>query len=97
MIDSPLNTTMKKLFLSLILASVSTSITLADPLTEIPPDKLTWKTYDAVSLHASQAPEETLYLKVDWKNSVLDAQREAHQKDKPMVMILFFGDPRSNC
>lgn len=97
MIDSPLNTTMKKLFQSLILASISTSITRADPVTEAPPEELTWKTYDAVSKHASQAPQETLYFKVDWKNNVLDAQREAYLKDKPIVMILFFGDHRSNC
>jgi len=97
MIDSPLNTLMKKLFQSLVLASISTSISFADPLTEAPPNELTWKTYDAVSAHASQTLEETLYFKVDWKNDVLGAQREAYQKDKPIVMILFFGDHRSNC
>lgn len=88
---------MKILINSLILASFSTCITLADPITEAPPKQLTWNTYDDVSQHASQTPLEKIYLKVDWKNNVLDAQREAHQKDKPIVMILFFGDHRSNC
>jgi len=88
---------MKKLFHSLIIASISTSISFADPLTEAPPKELTWKTYDAVSRHASQGSQETLYFKVDWKNNVLAAQREAYQEDKPIVMILFFGDHRSNC
>ena len=80
-----------------ILATATSSVVVADPLTETPPKQLTWRTYDAVSSHASQGSDEILYLKVDWKNSVLDAQREAYQKDKPIVMILFFGDHRSNC
>jgi hypothetical protein len=88
---------MKRLFTILIFASASASIALADPQTEVSPKELSWDTYDAVSSHASQAPQETLYFNIDWKNNVLDAQREAHQKDKPIVMILFFGDHRSNC
>ena len=91
---------MKHLIYSLTIATLTTlsfSVAVADPLTETPPKELTWKTYDAVSSHASQGSDEILYLKVDWKNSVLEAQREAYQKDKPIVMILFFGDHRSNC
>ncbi len=88
---------MKNLFCSLIIATSWSNVSFADPVTADPPKELTWDTYEAVSQHAAQSPEEMLYLKVDWKDTVLDAQREAHQKDKPIVMILYFGDHRSNC
>ena len=88
---------MNKFIYHVILASCFAGVVSADPVTDVSPKELTWKTYDAVSRHASQSPEELLYLKVDWKDTVLDAQREAYEKDKPIVMILFFGDHRSNC
>ncbi len=88
---------MKYLFYNLILASTLQAAPLAAPLMDSPPAQLNWKTYNDVANHASQLPSEELYFKVDWKNSVLDAQSEAYQKDKPIVMILFFGDHRSNC
>jgi hypothetical protein len=87
----------KKLFCNLMIAASWSNMILADPITAIPPRELSWKTYETVASHASQSPDELLYLKVDWKNTVLEAQREAFEKDKPIVMILFFGDHRSNC
>ena len=61
------------------------------------PSELTWKTFDAVVQHASQDEQERRYHKIKWHNSLVDAQQAAHKADKPILMILFFGDHRSNC
>jgi len=53
---------MKTLLHSLILAIISTSITLADHLTEASPKEPTWKTCYALARHASQLSRETLYF-----------------------------------
>jgi len=90
--------TTSKFFLTIIISvSILSNVVRAKPPMDDPPAELSWETYDEISNYASQAAEEKLYLEVDWKNSVLDAQREAFEKDRPIVMILFFGDHRSNC
>ncbi|MGJ8658125.1 MAG: hypothetical protein ACSHX6_16890 [Akkermansiaceae bacterium] len=88
---------MKKLLINLLSFGLIHGVGFADPLNESPPKSLNWDTYEEVSRHASQLAHETLYFGVDWKSNLLDAQREAYKDDKPIVMILFFGDHRSNC
>jgi len=61
------------------------------------PEKLTWKNFDEVADYARQSEREKLYLEVNWHNSVLDAQRVAFAADKPLLLWLYFGDPRGNC
>jgi len=61
------------------------------------PEKLTWKNFDAVAKYASQNEQELRYQQVKWENSVLEAQQRAFKADKPIMMILFFGDHRVNC
>ncbi len=79
------------------ICSLLSQVVLADRLSVRAPEELSWKTYDEVVRHALQSGDELLYQKVDWKSNVLDGQREGYKDDKPIVMILFFGDHRSNC
>lgn len=61
------------------------------------PKKLTWENFDTVAKHASQDEQELRYHSVKWENSVIEAQQKAFKVDKPILMILFFGDHRHNC
>lgn len=96
-----------KLLLSSI-ASLSCLLSLSTPaqtLTEYQqphikvktPDNITWQNFDTVAKYTSQNKHELRYQEIKWKNTVLEAQQLAHKVDKPIIMILFFGDHRVNC
>ena len=60
-------------------------------------ESLTWKNFDKVAEYARQKKGEKLYQEVTWHSSVIDAQRVATAADKPILLWLYFGDPRMNC
>ena len=95
---------MRKLITSIISASYCATLTAQtlvesqqDFINTKAPEKLTWNNYDAVATHASQDKQELRYHSVKWENSVIEAQQKAYKADKPIMMILFFGDHRLNC
>ncbi len=87
--------------LSCLLMLPTMSQTLAESQQDfikiVAPEKLTWTDFEAVANYASQDDQERRYHEVKWENSVLEAQQRAHNADKPIIMILFFGDHRLNC
>lgn len=85
---------MKTLICSLSLGLLAASSAIAQ---EKAPYQLTWQNYDKVAAYASEKESEKLYHTIDWKDTVLEAQQQAYKQDKPIVMILFFGDHRANC
>lgn len=61
------------------------------------PDSLTWKNFDEVSDYVRLKKDDLNYQKVRWHSTVIDGQREAQNQDKPLLLWLYFGDPRANC
>lgn len=61
------------------------------------PESLTWKNFDGVADYLRLKPGDLNYQKVTWHSTVIDGQREAQKQDKPLLLWLYFGDPRANC
>lgn len=61
------------------------------------PDSLSWNTFDQVKQHATPRAQDLAWQQIDWHNTVADGVNKARQEDKPIVMWLYFGDPRGSC
>lgn len=61
------------------------------------PADLTWETFSQVKHHASPRAEDLAWQQIDWQNTVADGVNKARLEDKPIVMWLYFGDPRGSC
>lgn len=61
------------------------------------PAKLTDETYSAVRSFAKPKASDLTFQQIDWKPSVYEGLVAAQKEDKPMVLWLYFGDPRSSC
>lgn len=73
----------------------SAAILQADPAKT--PESLSWKNFDAVSQYIRLKPNDLNYQKIKWLNTVFEGQRRAQKEDKPLLLWLYFGDPRANC
>ncbi len=61
------------------------------------PESLTWKNFDEISDYVRLKKNDLNYQKISWFSTVIDGQREAQKQDKPLLLWLYFGDPRANC
>ena len=61
------------------------------------PESLTWKNFDEVAGYVRLKPGDLNYQKISWHSTVIEGQREAQKQDKPLLLWLYFGDPRANC
>jgi hypothetical protein len=61
------------------------------------PDALDDATFAAVRAHASPTARDLAFQQIDWKNTVYEGVSEAQRADKPVLMWLYFGDPRGHC
>lgn len=61
------------------------------------PKTLTWKNLDQVEQYLRLKPADENYQKVTWHSTVIAGQLKAQQEDKPLLLWLYFGDPRGNC
>jgi hypothetical protein len=61
------------------------------------PERLTDQNYAEVRKHVELRPGDLRFQQVDWRDRVLDGVVQAQKEDKPLVLWLYFGDPRSNC
>ena len=61
------------------------------------PASLSWENFDKVSEYVRLKEGDLNYQKVTWLSTVIDGQREAQKQDKPLLLWLYFGDPRANC
>ncbi len=83
-----------------MLRSVLFSIALAGVAHAAPdkaPTSLSWKNFDEVSSYIRLKPGDLNYQKISWHSTVIEGQREAQKQDKPLLVWLYFGDPRANC
>ncbi|MBT8045419.1 MAG: hypothetical protein KJO79_10750 [Verrucomicrobiae bacterium] len=61
------------------------------------PSKLNWNNIDEVENYIRLKPAEENYQKITWHTTVIAGQQKAQQEDKPLLLWLYFGDPRGNC
>ena len=61
------------------------------------PQALTWDNFDEVAGYVRLKKGDLNYQKVSWYSTVIEGQREAQKQDKPLLLWLYFGDPRANC
>ncbi|MBK1855368.1 hypothetical protein JO972_10390 [Verrucomicrobiaceae bacterium 5K15] len=78
-------------------SSVLCSIALTLSATAETPKQLTWQNFDQVADDVRLKPSDETYQKVSWLDTVLQGQQQAQRQDKPLLLWLYFGDPRANC
>ena len=61
------------------------------------PQSLTEANYAEVRRHVELRPGDLNFQQVDWRSSVYDGVAQAQREDKPLVLWLYFGDPRGGC
>lgn len=70
---------------------------LTIPVSAQAPKELTWKNFDQVAKYVSLKPTDENYQKITWHDTVLKGHQLAQKEDKPLLLWLYFGDPRANC
>ncbi len=61
------------------------------------PASLTWGNYEQVEKYIRLKPSDENYQKVKWHSTVIAGHQKAQTEDKPLLLWLYFGDPRGNC
>lgn len=61
------------------------------------PGELTDATFAAVHTYATPTKKDLAFQSLDWKDSIYEGLVESQRQDKPMVMWMYFGDPRGHC
>lgn len=61
------------------------------------PARLTDESYAEVRKHVELKAEDLRFQQVDWHDSVIKGVQHARKEDKPLLLWLYFGDPRGNC
>lgn len=61
------------------------------------PTQLSTETFAEVRAYATPSKRDLGFQTLDWKPTVLEGINEANRVDKPMLLWLYFGDPRGHC
>jgi hypothetical protein len=61
------------------------------------PVRLDAGTFEQVRRYATPTNKDLSFQSLDWKPTVLDGINEANRVDKPILLWLYFGDPRGHC
>lgn len=61
------------------------------------PAQLTSATFAEVHRYATPTKTDLAFQSLDWKDSIYEGLLESQRTDKPMVMWMYFGDPRGHC
>jgi hypothetical protein len=64
---------------------------------QVAPERLTDANYAAVRKHVDLRPGDLAFQQVDWNDTLFDGVRQAQKEDRPIVLWLYFGDPRGGC
>lgn len=62
-----------------------------------PPAELSETTLAAVRRHASPTAEDLAFQRLDWRTTIHEGLLAAQREDKPLLMWMYFGDPRGHC
>lgn len=82
---------MKRAWVLLLALGVQTSLWAANP------DRLTDENYASVRKHVDLRPGDLRFQQIDWQERFYDGVARAQKEDKPLLLWLYFGDPRGNC
>lgn len=61
------------------------------------PEKLDWQTFPQIKAHASLKASDLVFQSLDWRTRIFDGVVDGQKQDKPILMWLYFGDPRGHC
>jgi 4-amino-4-deoxy-L-arabinose transferase-like glycosyltransferase len=61
------------------------------------PQALTSDNYAAVRAYVSPQEDDLAFQQIDWHRSFAEGVRAAQASDKPILLWLYFGDPRGGC
>jgi len=78
--------------LALVLA-----VGLQAALLAAPPARLSDESYADVRKHVALSAVDLRFQQLDWHDSVIKGVQQAQREDKPLLLWLYFGDPRGNC
>lgn len=62
-----------------------------------PPASLSEATFEQVKAYASPGANDLAFQSLDWHTQIIDGLVAGNKLDKPVVMNLYFGDPRGHC
>jgi hypothetical protein len=61
------------------------------------PASLNWQTFESIKAHASLQGNDTIFQSLNWRTRIFDGLVDGQKADKPVLMWLYFGDPRGHC
>jgi hypothetical protein len=61
------------------------------------PVQLNNETFSEVRAYATPTKRDLGFQTLDWKPTVLEGINEGNRLDKPILLWLYFGDPRGHC
>ena len=62
-----------------------------------PPQRLSEESYAAVRAYAQPRPADLAFESIGWHENLVDGALAAQKQDRPLVLWLYFGDPRGGC
>lgn len=62
-----------------------------------PPAQLNASTFAQVHAYAQPSSSDLGFMNLDWKSSIHEAINAAREADKPILLWMYFGDPRGHC
>ncbi len=62
-----------------------------------PPKVLDALTFEQVKAYASPNSSDLAFQQLNWHSQVIDGLIAGHKEDKPVIMWMYFGDPRGHC
>lgn len=74
-----------------------TSLSEAQLIKNVAPKELTWDTFEEIKSHASLTTDDLRFQSLDWKTTVFEGLKYGQELDKPVILWLYFGDPRGAC
>ncbi|MGB0776068.1 MAG: hypothetical protein ACPGUY_09485 [Akkermansiaceae bacterium] len=61
------------------------------------PARLESMNFNQLADYIQLGKQDENYQKITWHSTVLEGQQLAQKQDKPLLLWLYFGDPRANC
>ena len=92
-----MNFTVLKMNWRWALCGCALMVSISSSAQEKSPEILTWGNVDQVESYVRLKSADENYQMVNWHSTVIAGQREAQKQDKPLLLWLYFGDPRANC
>jgi hypothetical protein len=62
-----------------------------------PPGQLSRDNYGSTRAYVDLRPNDLNFQQIEWHGSVYDGLAAGQREDKPLVLWLYFGDPRGGC